>query len=73
MDENKIDYRVVVAGEKEADKLISKFHITSAPTLISSDGEGLKAFTDIPAIRAYLDSDHFHSYAGHRREHSRAV
>ena len=67
MDENKIDYRVVVAGEKEADTLISQFHITSAPTLIGSDGEGLKAFTDIPAIRAYLDSDQFHPYAGQSR------
>jgi ribonucleoside-triphosphate reductase len=56
MDENGIDYRVVVAGEKEADRLISQFHITSAPTLIGTNGEGLEAYTDIPAIRAYLES-----------------
>ncbi len=56
MDDHQIPYRVVVAGEKEADQLIAQFRITSAPTLIASDSQGMKAYTDIPAIRAYLDS-----------------
>ena len=57
MDENHIDYHVTVAGEPEADRLIAKYRITSAPTLIGASEEGWKAYTDIPAIRAYLDAN----------------
>ena len=55
MDEHGIDYRVVVAGEEEADRLISQFRVTSAPTLIAIENGQRKAFNDIPEIRAYLD------------------
>ena len=56
MDEHGIGYRVVVAGEEEADRLISQFRVTAAPTLIGMESGQQKAYTDIPAIRAYLDS-----------------
>ena len=62
MDEHGIGYRVVVAGEEEADRLISQFRVTVAPTLIGMEGGQQKAYTDIPAIRAYLDS----VYAGRK-------
>ena len=56
MDEHGIDYRVVVAGEEEADRLIADFRVVSAPTLIAVEDGQRKAFNDIPDIRAYLDS-----------------
>ena len=59
MDENNIAYRVVVAGEEEADALIARFRVTSAPTLVADVEGEQKAYTDIPAIRAFLDSSRF--------------
>ena len=69
MDEHGIDYRVVVAGEEEADRLISQFHVTTAPTLVGIEGGQWKAYSDIPAIRSYLDSE----YPGGGAAHSKAV
>ena len=55
MDDSHIAYRVVVAGEAEADRLISQYKVVSAPTMIGREMGEFKAFTDIPAIREYLD------------------